>query len=159
MDGNHSVASGALIKNKDDAGEAIGALDSIVGFHIRLAHGAVYRHFNETFADLGLTQKQVSILWLVSDQPQIAQIELGSRLQMDRATTMTIVNRLEERGYLQRKRSPSDGRKQALSLTRAGEKVLDQAKHCIESHENWLKSRFTDEEIEKLVEMLARIHD
>ena len=157
--GNTSLASGALIENKESKADDIGALDGIVGFHIRLAHGAVYRHFNETFADLGLTQKQVSILWLVADQPEIAQIEVGQRLQMDRATTMTIVNRLQERGYLRRERSERDGRKQALFLTDEGKSVLEQAKSCIVSHEAWLKSRFTEQEIEKLVEMLARIHD
>ena len=46
--------------------EDIGEIRNIVGFHIRLAHGAVYRHFTETFADLDLTQKQVSALWLVA---------------------------------------------------------------------------------------------
>jgi len=157
--GNTSLASGALIENKESEADGIGALDGIVGFHIRLAHGAVYRHFNETFADLGLTQKQVSILWLVADQPEIAQIEVGQRLQMERATTMTIVNRLQERGYLRRERSERDGRKQALFLTDEGKSVLEQAKSCIASHEAWLKSRFTEQEIEKLVEMLARIHD
>ncbi len=29
--------------------EDIGEIRDIVGFHIRLAHGAVYRHFTETF--------------------------------------------------------------------------------------------------------------
>ncbi len=153
------MANPALIRDKDAADSGIGALDSILGFHIRLAHGAVYRHFNEAFAELELTQKQVSVLWLVSDRPGIAQIDVGGRLQMDRATTMTIVNRLQERGYLRRERSASDGRKQALYLTSSGETALDDAKRCIESHETWLKSRFTPEEVEKLVEMLSRIHD
>ena len=36
--------------------EDIGEIRDIVGFHIRLAHGAVYRHFVETFTDLDLTQ-------------------------------------------------------------------------------------------------------
>lgn len=154
------MAKPALIGNNEN-GElpVIGALDSVVGFHIRLAHGAVYRHFTETFADLGLTQKQVSVLWLVGDRPGIAQIDVGSNLSMDRATTMTIVNRLQDRGYLRRERSESDGRKQALFLTDEGMQALEDAKGCIAEHEAWLKSRFTAEEIEKLVEMLARIHD
>jgi DNA-binding MarR family transcriptional regulator len=142
-----------------DKEEDIGALADIVGFHIRLAHVAVYRHFTETFADLDLTQKQVSVLWLVDDYPGIAQIDVGQRLRMDRATTMTIVNRLQEREYLRRERSESDGRKQALHLTEAGRKALEKAKACIAEHEAWLKGRFTPAEIEKLVEMLARIHE
>jgi len=38
--------------------EDIGEIRNIVGFHIRLAHGAVYRHFTETFAHLDLTQSR-----------------------------------------------------------------------------------------------------
>jgi len=146
----------------DKAGQGadeLGGLAGIVGFHIRLAHGAVYRHFTETFADLDLTQKQVSALWLVADRPGVSQIELGRHLRMDRATTMTIVNRLQERAYLRRERSESDGRKQALFLTEAGAAALAKAKRCIAEHEAWLKSRFTPGETEKLVEMLARIHE
>ncbi len=137
----------------------VGALDGIVGFHIRLAHGAVYRHFTESFTDLGLTQKQVSVLWLVGERAGISQVDLGARLRMDRATTMTIVNRLQQRDYLRRERAEDDGRKQALHLTDCGHRALDEAKACIAAHENWLKSRFTAEESEKLVEMLARIHE
>ena len=137
----------------------IGALTDIVGFHIRLAHVAVYRHFTETFSDLELTQKQVSVLWLVADHPGIAQIDVGQRLQMDRATTMTIVNRLQDRDLVRRERSTSDARKQALYLTRAGGEALATAKGCIAEHEAWLKGRFTPDEVKKLVEMLTRIHE
>lgn len=136
-----------------------GGLDSVLGFHIRLAHGAVYRHFAETFADLDLTQKQVSALWLVSEHPGISQVDLGQHLRMDRATTMTIVNRLQDRDYLRREKSPDDGRKHALRLTPAGHEALDMAKQCIAQHEAWLKARFTSDEIKNLVEMLSRIHE
>ena len=139
--------------------EDIGEIRNIVGFHIRLAHGAVYRHFTETFAELELTQKQVSALWLVSDHPEIAQTGLAQRMRMDRATTMAIVNRLEAKGYLLRKQSRSDGRKQALSLTEAGRRALGTAKRAILQHERWLKSRFNDKEVAQLIELLSRIHE
>lgn len=134
-------------------------LDAVVGFHLRLAQSAVYRHFSETFADLDLTQKQVSVLWVVEDAPGISQIEIGTMLRMDRATTMALATRLERRGYLRRCRSPSDGRKQALSITAEGQEALAEARICIARHEKWLKSRFSSDEVGKLVEMLARIHE
>lgn len=136
----------------------IGELNDLVGFHIRLAHGACYRHFSETFSQLELTQKQVSVLWLVEDHPGISQIEVGTRLRMDRATTMTIVNRLQARGFMRRERSEADGRKQALFLTGGGHIALAEAKDYIRKHEHWIKSRFTDKEIETLMALLARIH-
>lgn len=139
--------------------EDIGEIRNIVGFHIRLAHGAVYRHFTDTFSDLDLTQKQVSVLWLVDDHPDMAQTDLAQRMRMDRATTMAIVNRLQSRGYLVRGKSLSDGRKQTLNLTDAGRAALGRAKDAIAEHERWLKSRFTDKEVETLIEMLSRIHE
>jgi DNA-binding MarR family transcriptional regulator len=150
------VPTAALTEDNEND---IGGIADIVGFHIRHAHVAVYRPFTETFADLELTQKQVSALWLVDDHPGISQIEVGRRLRMDRATTMTIVNRLQERKFLRRERSTSDGRKQALFLTVEGCGALVRAKQCIGEHEAWLKSRFNPDEVKNLVEMLARIHE
>ena len=142
------------VAGDDDIGEIRG----IVGFHLRLAHGAVYRHFTETFAHLDLTQKQVSLLWLVDDHTGIAQTDLARLMRMDRATTMAIVNRLEAKGYVRRGKSPSDNRKQTLVLTAEGRKALAVAKEAVRQHEDWLKSRFTAREAEKLIEFLTRIH-
>ncbi len=148
-----------IVTTDDSGGGDIGAIKDIVGFHIRLAHGACYRHFTETFAELDLTQKQVSVLWLVDDHPGISQIDLGQRLRMDRATTMTIVNRLQARNYLRREKSVTDGRKQALYLEPEGAAALVEAKRAIQEHEAWVKSRFTDREVKTLLDLLARIHE
>jgi DNA-binding MarR family transcriptional regulator len=139
--------------------EDIGEIRNIVGFHIRLAYGAVYRQFTESFAHLDLTQKQVSVLWLVDDHPGIAQTDLARRIRMDRATTMAIINRLQSRGYLVRGKCQTDGRKQTLNLTDAGRKTLKIAKSAIRQNEHWLKSRFTKRETAKLIELLTRIHE
>jgi DNA-binding MarR family transcriptional regulator len=139
--------------------EGVGAIDDIIGFHIRLAHGATYRHFTETFSELGLTQKMVSVLWLINDHPHIAQADIGRRLQMDRATTMAIINRLEARDLLVRGESMIDRRRQTLNLTDVGETALASARKAIEAHESWLKSRFTKREAALLIELLRRIHE
>ena len=136
----------------------IGGIDDILGFHIRLAHGTVYRHFMRTFKNLGLTQKQVSVLWLVGDHPGIAQTELAKRLQLDRATVMAIVNRLAARKFLMRGKSQTDRRKQTLKLQSTGAKVLAQAKGAIRANERWLKGRFNAKELKTLAALLRRIH-
>lgn len=139
--------------------EDIGEIRDIVGFHIRLAHGAVYRHFTETFSDLDLTQKQVSVLWLVGDHPEIAQTDLAKLMRMDRATTMAIINRLEAKELLRRGPSNHDRRKQSLALTQRGHGALAESKEAIRQHEDWLKSRFNAREVDKLIELLTRIHE
>jgi len=135
-----------------------GDLDRNLGLRLRRAHGAVQRHFVEHFADLGLTQKQVSVLWLTGDHPDLAQADLALALDMDRATTMALVHGLEKRALVSRSPSRTDGRRIAFRLTAAGETLLAQAKAAILQHEAWLKARFSAAELATLEEMLARIY-
>ncbi len=148
------------LNDEDPADEAgyIGEIDDILGFHIRLAHGTAYRHFMQSFKFLNMTQKQVSVLWLVSDHPGIAQADLAKRLQLDRATVMAIVNRLTTRRFIVRGESDTDGRKQTLKILPSGAKALQEAKRAIRTHEKWLKARFTPRELKTLISLLRKIH-
>lgn len=141
------------------ADDGLGPLAGILGLHIRLAHGAVQRHFGEHFAELGLTQKQVSVLWLAGGHAGIVQAELARRLQMDRATTMAIVHALEKRGLLERRRGAGDRRLVAFVLTAPGEALLAEAKRAIATHERWLHAHFTPAEAQQLRTLLGRIHN
>lgn len=135
-----------------------GDLDDILGLRLRRAHGAVQRHFVEHFADLGLTQKQVSVLWLTGDHPDLAQADLAQALDMDRATTMALVHGLEKRGLVSRSPSPTDGRRIAFRLTGEGAALLARAKAAIRAHEAWVKGRFSAAELATLEQLLARIY-
>ena len=135
-----------------------GDLDGILGLRLRRAHGAVQRHFVEHFADLGLTQKQVSVLWLTGDHPDLAQTDLAQALDMDRATTMALVHGLEKRGLVSRSPSRTDGRRIAFRLTADGTALLAQAKAAIRAHEEWVKARFSAAELGMLEDLLARIY-
>lgn len=137
---------------------ALGPLDAILGLHVRLAHGAIQRHFASVAGDLGLTQKQISVVWLVELNPGIGQSDLARRLQMDRATTMAIVHSLEKLGLLARARA-ADARRVALTLTDEARTRLDAARRAIATHEGWLRDRFTAQEADTLVALLRRIHD
>lgn len=135
------------------------ALQQILGLHISLARSRVYRHFSETFADLNLTQKQVAILWLIDEYAGISQIEIARFLQVDRSTMMQIVNRLQARDLLYRDAREGDRRSQALHLTHAGREILGEARAAIAAHEQWLKSRFTQAEIDTVVSLMGRIYE
>jgi DNA-binding MarR family transcriptional regulator len=145
-------------KERPDEAGYIGEIDEILGFHIRLAHGTAYRHFMQSFKFLHMTQKQVSVLWLVADHPGIAQADLAKRLQLDRATVMAIVNRLAKRKFLVRGESETDGRRQTLQLLPKGAKTLQDAKRAIRAHEKWLNGRFSAKELKALIGFLRRIH-
>lgn len=140
-------------------GEGLGSLRRIVGLHLRLAQNAVYRHFMESLGHLDLTQKQASVLFLIDENPGIAQSDLAARLGMDRATMMAIIDRLEARDVLSRSRSKRDRRRQDLHLTQTGQALVVEARAAVAKHEAWLRARIGAEgEVADFVERLQRIY-
>ncbi len=131
-------------------------LDDNIGYQIRTAYVAVRRHFEVAMEKLDLTQKQTSVLWLIEANAGVSQIALANELGMDRASMMAIVDRLEERGLIVRKRSAEDGRRQELNATAKGKKVLAQAKTAIHDHEKWISQKFTRAEVAAFVDGLKR---
>ena len=77
----------------------------------------MHRDFMAAVAGLELTQKQTATLWLIQANPGVSQVSVAAALGMDRATMMSITDRLEERGFVIRKRSTVDRRRQELYLT------------------------------------------
>jgi len=132
-------------------------LDNMVGYQLRMAYVAVRRHFEIAMERLDLTQKQTGVLWLIDANAGVSQISLANELGMDRASMMAIVDRLEERGLVVRKRSTEDGRRQELYATAKGRKVLSQAKTALHNHEKWIANRFSAKDLSALTSALKRL--
>ena len=139
-------------------GLELGRLDSLLGFHLRMAQVAIYRDFAATMADLNLTQKQCAVLELIAANPGASQIDLAAALGTDRATMMALVDRLDDRGLIERRRSKHDKRRQELRLTPEGIDLLAQARVLIDSHEQRFLSRFSPEALDTLLRGLGTIY-
>lgn len=144
-----------------DAGDEpldLDGLSELLGFHLRLAHVAIYRDFSASLAELDLTQKQCATLQLISANPGVSQVDLAATLGTDRATMMAMVDRLDQRGFLSRKRSPVDRRRQELYLTDLGAETTAKAREVIARHERRFTQRFTKAELKTLIAALTRVH-
>lgn len=131
-------------------------LDSLLGYLLRRAQGAMHRDFMATVADFELTQKQAATLWLIHANPGVSQAEVSSALGMDRATMMAVIDRLEDRGFVIRKRSSVDRRRQDLYLTPSGQATLKKCKAKISEHEEKFRQLFTAAELTALLEALKK---
>jgi len=131
-------------------------LDGLLGYQLRRAQGAMHRDYMATVAGLNLTQKQTATLWLIQSNPGVAQVSVAAALGMDRATMMSITDRLEERSLLIRKRSTVDRRRQELYLTPGGQGLLRKVKARIAEHEDRVKALFKPAELEGLLAALKK---
>lgn len=133
-------------------------LNDRLGFHMRMAQTIMHRDFLNSLKELDLSQKLCAFLTLISDNPGISQVDIANTLMTDRATTMAIVDRLQDRGLLYRARSREDGRRQALFLTDVGVETLRQADALIVEHEDRFSAKFSKAELAMLTELLMRVY-
>jgi MarR family transcriptional regulator, organic hydroperoxide resistance regulator len=134
-------------------------LDGLLGYLLRRAQGAMHRDFMASVASFELTQKQAATMWLIQANAGASQAEIAAALGMDRATMMALTDRLEDRGFVIRKRSSVDRRRQDLYLTPSGQGVLRKCKARITEHEEKFRSMFTAAEYASLLDALKRFQN
>jgi DNA-binding MarR family transcriptional regulator len=134
-------------------------MDGLLGYQLRRAQGAMHRDFMASVAEFALTQKQMATLWLIQANAGVSQAEVAAALDMDRATMMSVTDRLEDRGLVTRKRSTVDRRRQELYLTPAGQSTLRKCKARIAEHEEKFSELFTSTELASLLDALKRFQN
>src|SRR6478752_8929879 len=95
-------------------------LPTLLGFNIRRAQIALWRDFNRNVAEGYVRPGVFSALLLAHANPGIAQIEIANQLGIDKASVVALVDRMEDAGWVTRKRSTDDRRRQGIFLTPAG---------------------------------------
>jgi DNA-binding MarR family transcriptional regulator len=134
-------------------------LPSLLGFNIRRAQIALWRDFNRNVAEGEVRPGVFSSLLLANANPGIAQIEIANHLGIDKASVVALIDRLENAGWVQRKRSTEDRRRQGIFLTPAGLKAFKALKKEMIEHERKFVDRFSEQERKTLISLLQRLHE
>lgn len=143
---------------RPDSGEGLdhGILPDLIGYQLRLAQVALFRDFERTVGDLGISPGRVGVLVLVDANPGLTQSRLAKAVELDRSTMVPVLDDLEQRGLLER-RQGTDRRTNGLWLTPLGKKFLARVKRRIAAHEQRLVGGLSAKEREQLVSLLARL--
>jgi DNA-binding MarR family transcriptional regulator len=142
-----------------DTGLERGWLKGLLGYHLRMAHLALYRDFATHMAPFDLTQKQLAALELIATNPGASQVDIANALSMDRATMMGMAKRMLSRGLIERRISAVDRRRQEIRLTAQGEETLQHVHGIIDSHEAAFSSVLSPKEREELISLLCRLYE
>jgi DNA-binding MarR family transcriptional regulator len=137
----------------------VAPLDSLLGFHVRLAMMELRRSFFRHVADGDVRPGLASLLQLVAANPGASQVELSRAMHIDKASLVSLIDRAEEAGWLNRVRSKIDRRRHELQLTAAGQRTAEKIRRQTTRHEKKYVDRFSATELEKLVDYLRRIYD
>ena len=113
----------------------------------------VYRRATEDV--LGMKLKQLITLELLANKEGCLQQELGATLMIDPNNCVLLLNDLDDRGYVERQRDPSDRRRHIVVITQAGLKALTKAEAKLEALEGEVLANLDEPEREQLRDLLA----
>jgi DNA-binding MarR family transcriptional regulator len=114
-------------------------LVNLPGYVLRRASSATLAELNRYLEPLNLRHADVALLLLIDSSPGIRPSAAGRVLDIQRANMVPVVDRLEERRLLDRRRV--DGRSQALELTARGRALLTRARAVVDGFEASLIDR------------------
>ena len=75
----------------------------------------------KALAPHGLNGRDLAVLSAVASGEPLSQLEVASRLRVDRTSIGDLIDGLEDRGFVERRRSPEDRRRNVVVLTELGE--------------------------------------
>jgi DNA-binding MarR family transcriptional regulator len=118
---------------------------------------AVKERWHEAFEPTGLQPQHHAVMSLLAEGTCTAQWMLADRLDYDRSQVVGLLDDLEERGLVLRKRDAADRRRQIVTLTPEGHKALDEFRALSKSLEKDFLAPLDADERRTLHELLLRV--
>ena len=94
-------------------------------FEIGETAHSLRKAFDRIAVGLGVTRAQWKVLFRLTHQPGLRQVELADMLDIEPITLCRIVDRLEESGLVERTRDPDDRRAWRLHVTEQAQPLIE----------------------------------
>lgn len=111
----------------------------------------------DAFERDGFSVYHYSILALLDEGARTTQAGIADALGMDASMLVSLLDTLEERGLIERKRDPNDRRRQMVAMTAAGRRQLTAFRKLVGQIEDEFLAALSDEERQELHELLLKV--
>ena len=138
--------------------ETYRARDSI-GYLLRRLHGIWLARFEAVLARAGMTLTQWIVLIQLRDGLSHTASEIAYGLQHDSGALTRVIDQLERRGLVARRRSARDRRVVELELTHAGQAAVAELLPAVVEQTNRALEPLSRDEFRKFRDALVRILD
>ena len=115
------------------------------------------KRFAERLSTLGLTPRMWGALNVLDSEQSVTQQQLGRSIGMDPSSMVNAIDELESRGWVERRRHPSDRRAHALYITAQGRRTLAKGRKLAAEAQEELLAPLSDPERQQLHDLLLRL--
>jgi DNA-binding MarR family transcriptional regulator len=129
----------------------------LVGYAASRASIELKKTFARHLGPLDLKAVEFSVLVLVASNPQVNQKQLGQALDVSAPNLAVTLDRMVERGWVERVRSTQDRRAQHVHLTARGRELTQQAEKIAATMENASLRMLSPAERALLIELLLKV--
>ena len=127
--------------------------------------GYLLKHAQQNFSlsgaraleSLGISGRQLAVLVVLDAAEPLSQLDAAKELGVDRTTMVALVDELEDKGLVERRRSPDDRRKNIVELTARGKKTLAEGERRHQEAEKAFLADLTPIEADLFVRILKRL--
>ena len=132
-------------------------LTHLVGYAASRASIELKKSFARHLGPLGLKAVEFSILVLVAANPEANQKQIGQALDVSAPNMAITLDRMVERGWVERVRSTRDRRAMLIHLTPAGRDLVQRAEKIAATMEHGALRMLSSAERALLVELLLKV--
>ncbi|MBO4901708.1 MAG: MarR family transcriptional regulator [Lachnospiraceae bacterium] len=103
-------------------------LENQICFPLYAAARNIVNRYAQFLKPLGLTYTQYIVFLVLWEQDEITVGEICSRLMLDNGTISPLLKKMQQAGYIEKKRSREDDRVVVIALTQEGRQLQRKAK-------------------------------
>ena len=128
-----------------------------LGALLNKAAGSVRERANTALEPLGIDIRQFIVLTFLGQLGPVSQQALGEYVRIDRTTMVALIDDLERKACVERRRNPEDRRAYAIEVTANGQEVQRRAAQVLERVDDEFMAPLSPDEREQLRALLGRL--
>ena len=131
--------------------------EKTIDYVLRATWMAVSKMYNEEAGKAGSTMATGFALLSIDPEEGTPSTSLGPKMGMEATSLSRILKTMEDKGLIERRKNPHDGRSVLIYLTEFGKEMRDYSKRVVLRFDEAVKENVSDKDLKTFIEVANTI--